>query len=524
MQLLQKNIETLNITKKGVSSLKGIQNAQNLRKIYANYNNIASLDYIKELKNLESFNLDYNQITDISDLINMDNISFGALRNNFIQDISVFKDNIQMLENFELSANYIDINESKNREVFDQLPVYLKQSLRKSQKYGSPEERDDEVEIPESIKNKLTEMGVSPKENGKFTKGILNDFNSRDAGMYEEYSLDLSNMNLSNNDIENLKYLSFLSEINLSNNKLTDASPLAGMVGLNNINLSNNKINPETLANVYMPDYLDLSYNNISDISVFSDMDCWGTSMYWYGMGDDGKFVNINISHNNIKDITPINDVVYLKYLDATYNKIEDITTLMDYDFGSDNMEDDNYYFYKDPFRIDFSYNYIKGDNQETDDVIELFNSQNATIITENQYIDLIDEETNVEVSTFGDAGIKIQVTELDTDAEKAEVVVQQIGESDLVYSADVSIIEGEYSGTITVRFPIDEIYNGKKVKVIHLKDNGTVEVFDKKVENGYITIEVTELSPFYITYNSDEQYLKGDVNGDGKIINRRST
>ena len=58
---------------------------------------------------------------------------------------------------------------------------------------------------------------------------------------------------------------------------------------------------------------------------------------------------------------------------------------------------------------------------------------------------------------------------------------------------------------------------NNKFVKIVHKKANGTTEEFIRKVNNSIVSIDVDELSPFYIAY--DENLLpKGDVNGDSKF------
>lgn len=65
------------------------------------------------------------------------------------------------------------------------------------------------------------------------------------------------------------------------------------------------------------------------------------------------------------------------------------------------------------------------------------------------------------------------------------------------IYAYDINV-EGEYEGELTLTFDVGEEYNGKKANILHMKDH-FIEKFEATVENGKVTVTVTELSPFMI-------------------------
>lgn len=80
-------------------------------------------------------------------------------------------------------------------------------------------------------------------------------------------------------------------------------------------------------------------------------------------------------------------------------------------------------------------------------------------------------------------------------------------------------------SGTIgkdglTLRFDVGTENNGKQAIVLHKKQDGTIEEFVKTVENGRISINVTELSPFMVAVkDSDTSSSNGSNSSNGKRL-----
>lgn len=65
----------------------------------------------------------------------------------------------------------------------------------------------------------------------------------------------------------------------------------------------------------------------------------------------------------------------------------------------------------------------------------------------------------------------------------------------------DIKLVGGNYKGDLLLTFDLGEENNGKKVYILHKLNNGDFEHFYEVVENGKVTIKVTELSPFLLAY-----------------------
>lgn len=63
----------------------------------------------------------------------------------------------------------------------------------------------------------------------------------------------------------------------------------------------------------------------------------------------------------------------------------------------------------------------------------------------------------------------------------------------------------GEFHDNMKVSFTVGTDYNGRGVKVLHKKSDGTFETFTATVENGKVTITVNEFSPFMIALTDDD-------------------
>ena len=508
------NIETLEISNKSIKDLTGLENAENLTCIEASHNEITSLEPLRNLNRLSSAFLNYNKIIDIEPI---KNVGYGWITNNYIEDITPFAEHDNYM-NIDLLGNYIDVSEgTANRKMLekDENTKFYIEFFQTSQKYAKSQERSDVLNIKENMKKKLIEYGVDSNNDGNITKGEMNDFNSgemsREGAMFSECKIDLSNLGLTDNDIQCLKYLNCITELDLSNNKLTDVSPLKYIGSLTVLNLSNNKINIATLKEIDTVIDLDLSYNGLEDISEIGNLIYEGPIGGWFAGGRGGRETIINLSHNSIKDVSVINNINNVRLIDLSYNQITNIDSLEKFKF---NQEDENYL---EPFTIDFSYNYIEAGDEKAKAIVQLFKKYNATVITSNQFIKLVDEKSNVQIETLGDITAKIEIEEIKKDSQEYEDVVQEYGNSEVLYAADISIVEGEHKGKLSITIPLDTKFNGKRVMVLHKKANGIMEEFNKWVQNGNVVIEVNELSPFYVVYNRN-QILPGDVNKDGKI------
>lgn len=127
-------------------------------------------------------------------------------------------------------------------------------------------------------------------------------------------------------------------------------------------------------------------------------------------------------------------------------------------------------------------------------------------ISTENKDLDF-----NVLIYGNGNAKFKaIDIDKNDTLYLKLENELKDTITDDYNYinigTFDITVIEGAYNGEITLTFDIGEEYNGKECVIGHLKNGLYYEQFERKVENGKVTVTVDSLSPFMISVLEEKE------------------
>jgi Leucine-rich repeat (LRR) protein len=151
-------------------------------------------------------------------------------------------------------------------------------------------------------------------------------------------TLDLNTFNLTDSDIEPLKYmknlktlvmssgdvgvsdLSSLSSLTgldtlyLSGNSIRDIHPLAALTNLTNLQLGHNSITDlSPLSELTNLNFLELSFNSISDLSPLSKM---------------SHLTSLDLWDNNISDLAPLQGLTSLTYISLGENEISDISPL----------------------------------------------------------------------------------------------------------------------------------------------------------------------------------------------------
>ena len=106
------------------------------------------------------------------------------------------------------------------------------------------------------------------------------------------------------------------------------------------------------------------------------------------------------------------------------------------------------------------------------------------------------DEATGIKVEAeiAGEAKLKV----VDTGSTMNVILKDQFGKDyEILGNYDI-VIEGTgtYLGDLKITIPVGTQYNGMTVVVKHLRDDGVVESFERKVVDGQVTVELEELSP----------------------------
>lgn len=132
-----------------------------------------------------------------------------------------------------------------------------------------------------------------------------------------EYAVNVKTLDLSNNQIEDIKplgKLTKLTDLSLSRNQLNDLSALAGLVNLNTLSISSNKITDlKPLAGLVNLWRLDAANNNIKDLAPLSKLT---------------NLLSLDLSSNQIYDLEPLRNLQNLSYLYLKNNRIWDLEPL----------------------------------------------------------------------------------------------------------------------------------------------------------------------------------------------------
>ena len=127
-------------------------------------------------------------------------------------------------------------------------------------------------------------------------------------------SLTLDNMELTDEDIKDLRYMLNLTELHIYQNHITDLSPIQGLTELKTLSLFKNNISDLTpLAGLMELQTLYLRGNNISDITPIKGLT---------------KITNLDLSDNQITDISALSEMKGMRLLKLNGNQIKSITPL----------------------------------------------------------------------------------------------------------------------------------------------------------------------------------------------------
>ena len=383
------NIGELDISNSEISDLTGIEQLKNLRELEASNNNISNIELLMSLSNLTGILLYNNKITDITCIKNR--------KFKHMYSLELQSNYIDFSNDSEQTKSYLEEQKKDNPNDFIQLTA-----MAATQRVGKPSEENNEVKMDAKIKQKLIAAGADLNKDGKLTQKELNDATLEDTtgGEYKEpivTSLDLSNLGLTS--IEGIQYLSGLMDLNLSHNQISDLTPLSKMMNLEKLDLSYNNITSISKLPYYANIYLEgdkkqyiLSHNKITDISCINNWNISKLTDFSNGEGIDRRIYDIDLSYNQIENISGVKNYVRLKKLNLSNNKIKDISSLKDYNFTiNPHVSYEDYKELLEDFEgIDVSSNNINVNTAENKKAIEVFKNKKVTLNVDNQIVNLV--------------------------------------------------------------------------------------------------------------------------------------
>jgi internalin A len=151
---------------------------------------------------------------------------------------------------------------------------------------------------------------------------------------------NLTNLNLYDNDVRDITALQYLTDLKVLNlglsydrsrniitsagltsleeqkNSIRDLTHLKGLVQMNSLNLRSNQVSDlNPLKDMVQMISLNLRRNQVSDLTPLKDM---------------GNLESINLYNNQVRDLTPLKDMGQMNSLDLWNNQVSDLTPLKD--------------------------------------------------------------------------------------------------------------------------------------------------------------------------------------------------
>lgn len=266
------NLKELEIVAQGASSLKGVENLENLEKLglYANKITATDLFYIKNLTKLKSLDLAENNLFDIPD---------GSF------------DNLVNLE--ELVLDHTGIS-TLDKDMMSKL-VNLRDLLIEENKFTNLDFLEGTTSIKNIIfrDNKITDIsGIRNNKNLEMFWGTNN--------LVSDISV-----------LEGQKDLNYLS---MAQNKISDISPLKDSTKLEKVYLGHNNItNIDVLKGKTFINNMELDHNKITDISALKDLI---------------NLERLYLNDNKISSFEPLSGLVNLRVLYLKNNSTSDYSPL----------------------------------------------------------------------------------------------------------------------------------------------------------------------------------------------------
>ena len=232
------NLNVLKAPRLGITDLRGLEYATNLRSLSVGGNQISDLTPLANLTNLIGLYIGGNLISDINPLANLTNLRrLGMLRNQ-VADITVLAGLVN-LKYLRLEGNPIaDTSPLKNL----------------------PNLSDVDIEIPSLVPD------VSLRAAVRAALGIAPNLRITINAMRNLTTLNAVQLGITN--LAGLEYATNLTHLYIRNNLISDINPLANLTNLRRLGMLRNQVADITvLAGLVNLEYLRLAGNPITDTS-----------------------------------------------------------------------------------------------------------------------------------------------------------------------------------------------------------------------------------------------------------------
>ena len=261
-----RTLRELRAENRDIKSLKGLEAATNLERLFLNHNSISNISPLTKLTKLNHLSIRNNKISDISPLSGLVNMTLLNITLNQISDLSPVAELIN-LRNIDIGENLVS----------------------------------DISPLAGLIKLEWVGTGENPVADLTHLSGLIN------LQGYHSWGTPILNLSA-------LAELPKLRDINICGGGLSDISTLAEITSLRELYLAGNEISDiSALANLKGLSRLNLAHNEVSDVSALEGL----KALKWIDLGE-----------NTISDVSPLRGLDSLTWLDLSENRITDVSEL----------------------------------------------------------------------------------------------------------------------------------------------------------------------------------------------------
>ena len=288
------NLNELRVDANQLESLDGLESLTQIRTLSARGNQISDISSLSEMSHLWWLSIDHNNIDDISPLSNLERLRWFSANNNQIKDLTPLAASSDRLDRI-----YVNNNNLSNLDA-------LYEFIRLERVYAA--------------NNNLICIGgltnATQLERVNFNNNQISDITVLAKSAEQLEWIQMANNQIS--DISPLRGMTALTLLALEGNIITDISPLRESVSMRSLFLHGNVIiDIDAVSEMAELQFLDVSNNQINRIDAVS------------GLFQRERNVVLDISSNNITDISPIPDTTYAyAALFIENNPIRDVSHL----------------------------------------------------------------------------------------------------------------------------------------------------------------------------------------------------
>ncbi|MCD8190196.1 MAG: leucine-rich repeat domain-containing protein [Clostridiales bacterium] len=270
------NLKTLSVVGCGLTSLEGISALTELEVLDVSGNDLSSLSALAELDGLVELYAADNGISDLSPLSGLTDLTVLDLSDNNVSDPAPIQ-RLSHLTNLSLAGNQLtDISSLSSLTGLATLDLSGNRLESLSALYGLSELQALFVDGNPLTNSQLESFAVRLPA-CTLDVEVLDIPDTVTIGG-KSYStsltkLDLSSASLGDGDIDDLKYMVNLTELDLSGNAISDFSALSRLYSLTSLTMSYNRAEDiSCLSGLIHLKTLYLSSNNISDLSPIAGL------------------------------------------------------------------------------------------------------------------------------------------------------------------------------------------------------------------------------------------------------------